>query len=273
MACANAAPISPYPPGTILDPPIQPANITIVKGASPLDLYDCNLDLFGGEFGAEPPLLLAFENRELFDIPILQFIANDPPRSDFTIIEKDIVPRLPHVKPVGNFNEQAAEDLNALINNTAHEGGLERAMLVSIERAQGAAIAGNAHWLKLQGQTAGKYAEQLVDFLNKDHGLIENVEHTLTSSGAQDVKITAQEVSNFQAQVAANGLPPGPVAEFMQLGADSSLIQQITNSILALSPKAVANVGGTIERLDDPTLNSITLKLVNALNKFAESTE
>jgi hypothetical protein len=80
-------------------------------------------------------------------------------------------------------------------------------MVVSIERAQGAAAAGDAEWAATQSQTAGNFAAQLAEFLEKDPALRQGVRDALQHAGIPNSVITADEVRSFQAFVAVNGLP------------------------------------------------------------------
>jgi hypothetical protein len=98
-------------------------------------------------------------------------LAADPPRSDYKQLGQ---PRYPHVtrfRGTSAKGRAAADALNAFLTSLAHEAGLTHAMLIAVERAQGAQLVNATTWVTRQAAAASTYARQLAAILNSQGAL------------------------------------------------------------------------------------------------------
>lgn len=85
-------------------------------------------------------------------------VANDPPDPNYTAPAVARPLRVSVGEARGSLPNKLRRVLTKLVGVEAHEFGLAQAMLVSIERAQGAAEAGSATWEKTQILNAATFA-------------------------------------------------------------------------------------------------------------------
>ena len=93
--------------------------------------------------------------------------CNDPADPDFMEIAQPATPSLPGqpFTPARKETQQEIDALNALLANEEQQMGLEVALLVSLQRVQGAFDGGSAEWIDKQNQAIIDYASQLVPLL------------------------------------------------------------------------------------------------------------
>lgn len=194
-------------------------------------------------------------------------IAQDPPDSNFTVIAQPEIPSFPSVTVQDGVTKAESDGWNALFSNLAQEIGFSRALLTSAERAWGAEEAGDAYWESQQMQAAAYFASQLATVLNAQPALRSNLQIALQAAGRPGILITADDIANFQRDVAANGLPVFLTEALTQMGADNATIEQIRNALIAQSPSADAvSFPGM---LTDPALISALEEAAQALSQFS----
>lgn len=116
----------------------------------------------------------------------------DPPDPNFKVIAQPVLPTIPQVSTTRGFPDKDTDAVNALDNNMAHTVALEGAFLTSINRAQGAAEAGNAFWNAKQLQAARQYAAQAAELLEAQPRLLDNLQNALqATTGFPTVHIPA----------------------------------------------------------------------------------
>jgi hypothetical protein len=166
--------------------------------------------------------------------------------------------------------QQVADAFNALFNNLSQQLALEKASNTALNRASGARDAGNAFWVQQQTQTLQQFIAQEAPLYTDQPQLLANLSTSLRAAGAQ-VTFTANDVRNFQASLAANGLPAAMTQEFNQLGVDSATQSQILQSLLSLDPETAAQlgVGRWPQMLADPTISDALQELSKTLNQAA----
>jgi len=167
-----------------------------------------------------------------------------------------------------DLTQTEANALNALLINEEQAIGYAQAVLTSVERTQGAAVAGDAYWEAQQLQAAEEYSLQLAARFMVQPVLRADVQSALQAAGFPSVSITAADVSDFQSDVAVNGLPPSLEVALDQLGADSAAIEEIRNLLIAQDPNAVA--GSFPEMLMNPALVTALQEVAQSLYEFAE---
>jgi hypothetical protein len=93
-------------------------------------------------------------------------LAADPPRFDYTEIAEPIPFRLPDISSDG-LPPAIASTLSTLRATSANAVGMAKALLISIERQQGAEISGDMPWQLRQEQAISTYSVLLADLLSE----------------------------------------------------------------------------------------------------------
>jgi hypothetical protein len=94
-----------------------------------------------------------------------------------------------------------ANAYNAFFANAGQTIGLEEAIFITINRAQGAHDAGNAFWEAQQLQAARQYEAQLAPLLQAEPDLLANLNKALQADGFTFF-FTQKDVVNFQSSLA-----------------------------------------------------------------------
>ena len=198
----------------------------------------------------------------------------DPPDPNFTILAEPQFPVFPPVQPgVSGLTEQAAAAVNALSESHAQSLGLLNAWLATIERVQGAELAGDAFWVSEQSQLAAGFAVEIVEVLANRDSLREAVRAGLIESGFSGIEITADDIRALQADVLANGLPSVDLIEAIPVQAfgitNQDLIDVTTELILQVTPEDAAR--SLTETITDPQLIATTQSAALHFAEFARS--
>lgn len=130
-------------------------------------------------------------------------------------------------------------------------------------------MAGNTFWEARQGQMARQYALQLASILSTQIVLRTNLLIILKAAGFPNIPISASDISDFQDDVALNGLPVSLKNLFIQLGADNQTIEEITDLLIAVDPNSSA--GNFPDVLADPQFLAALAQAVQVLNEFGSS--
>ncbi len=198
--------------------------------------------------------------------------VNDPSDPNFMVIDQpEVIPIIsPPIQPDPNTPQQVADAFNALFDNMAQQLALERASSTALNRASGARDAGNAFWVQQQTQAAQQFMAQEAPFLNAQPQLLANLATALQAAGVA-ITFTADDVRAYQANLAANGLPPTIAQELTQQGIDSTGQAQILQSLLAVDPISAAQlgVGAFPQMLADPTGANALEQLGKTLDQAA----
>jgi hypothetical protein len=192
-------------------------------------------------------------------------VADDPPDANFHVIAR------PETLPVqrvraghGQLSLAGAAALNALFAAEAKEIGLEQAMITTLNRSSTAAAAGDLFDETYQLQALAHYSRDLAKMLRKEPALRARAMRALKAGHFRDVTITSQQVAAFQQSVAQQGLPPALVASLVQLGADSTILEQVRQSVLALDPNSIS--GSVLDSFMDPSLLGDEQAIASSLN-------
>jgi hypothetical protein len=168
-------------------------------------------------------------------------ISLDPSDPNYMQIATPVTPNIPPVGSQAGIPQIVTGAVNALLQNQAQIVGLEQALVTTLNRAQGASDANNAYWLQQQLDAATLYLGQLSQLYSQMAGLLTQLSSALTAAGL-NVTLTANEVLNFEVQVAASGLPAAVVAAMQQFGADNALIQDATDLIFVTTSMMLPEV-------------------------------
>ena len=196
----------------------------------------------------------------------------DPPDPNFTEIAEPQFPVFPTFEPgfVG-LTEQATAAVNALSDSHAQSLGLANVWLATIERVQGAELAGDAFWVREQSELAAGFAQQLADVLSERSGLREAVRVGFIESGFSDFQVTADDIRAIQAEIRASGLPSVDLIEAIPVQAfgitNQDLIDVTQEGILEVTPEDATR--SLPEIMTDPQLNATTQEMALLFAEFA----
>ncbi|MFQ5933997.1 MAG: DUF3344 domain-containing protein, partial [Dehalococcoidia bacterium] len=199
----------------------------------------------------------------------------DPPDPNFMVLAVPTPPSFSPITPGSGVTQDAADAWNALLDNQAQVIGLLDAWLASVERAEGAESAGDDFWVMEQLQLAAEFSTQISDLLNAQPALHANTQMTLLDGGFSSIPITVQDIADFQADVAANGLPSSFVDLFSSFApqafgvSSENLIEALRDMVLMLDPNDGA--GSFPEIMTDPRLIASTQDTAAFHADFARS--
>jgi len=186
-------------------------------------------------------------------------LACDPPDPNFTVIATPNSPALTPLTAQPPLTTPMVDAFNALLTNEEQIVGTLGAISTSINRAQGAADAGNDFWQAQQLQAAQQFEGELALLLRSEITLRSNLQTALTSNGFPTIQITPFDVFVFELN-SFFGFPNSITTVLTQAGADAAEIEGIRETIVATDVFAAAQ----------PFPDLLTApNLINALSKAA----
>ena len=202
-------------------------------------------------------------------------LADDPPDPNFRVIARPITPSLA-MQPVAasdGLSPRQASALNALLSNKEQCSGIAEAILVAINRAQGAHEAGDSGGEIRQMDAARSYALQLVALTRVQPALLAELSASAQEAGFPSA-ITADDIKQFQTEVSLNGLPVQLQQMLRELGASDADLETYRLSLLKQDESANVPLGeGNVFRaLSDPAILADITESAAALDTFAAST-
>jgi hypothetical protein len=214
------------------------------------------LSLFGGFLGLITKVADAVKFLLLFTgftIGMAGQVASDPPDGRFTIIAQPRMLSFSPLTPGDGLTPDAADALNAMLGNYAQAVSVGEAFLTSLERVQGAGLAGDIDWYGKQMAAASGYAMQQAAVLDAQPALNATAESSWRASGLLDV--SADDVAAAQDDLALNGLP-APFADLVnEVGEHGqAFADELTKELIALDTSTIS--GGLPAILNDPTFNA-----------------
>src|SRR5215467_2278940 len=198
---------------------------------------------------------------------LLNQLALDPSDPNFTVIAQPVTPSFQQVVAGGSVTQGEADSINALLTNLTQSIGLAQATITSINRANGAADAGNSFWETQQLQAAAQYAQQLSSLLGTQPVLRANMVAALQAANFAPLHVSIFDALNFESNVSFSGLPAFLVNHLTSLGADAAAINQITQLAIVQDINAMAGTFASI--ISNPNVDSSTDDASKALFDFA----
>lgn len=131
---------------------------------------------------------------------------DDPVDKNFKKKAHPRPPNPPVLKPVLGLNQEVADAVNAVLENQARAVGIDRALMSSINRAQGAAVAKEHDFEKMQMKNAREYAGQVAQILGQSARLRRTATNKLRSSGIM-LAATDDQAREMRSTIVANGIP------------------------------------------------------------------
>jgi hypothetical protein len=200
---------------------------------------------------------------------LLKLIALDPADSNFTTIQNPVSPSLSNFKldTTSGLSQNTLDATNALIDNYAQVVGVNKALLTSLNRADGAAAANNEYWRIQQIQTAQTYSQLSSQLLGSQPDLLQNYVDAIKSDPSlANLTITKNQVDDFQLSLRVNGFSAQELQIFADLGIDSDSQSIILKQLLSLDSNSLTGSFGDLlsSSLLDPAFNSSILQASNA---------
>jgi hypothetical protein len=197
--------------------------------------------------------------------------ALDPPDPNYKVVISPIYPKASALSLQQGFTNEEINAGKALFLNLSHQSGLAQAMITSINRAQGAAAAGDTYWETRQLQAARFYAMRLSPFVSGQAVLTSTFIATLQAAGFPNLQVDAPSLSLFQSQIRNSGLPSHlPSALSKQLthaGIDSVSINLLAWMIAELPVNSGA--GSYPINMLPPALTSASSQTASSLEEFS----
>ncbi len=205
------------------------------------------------------------------DSAFFWYLSADPPDPNFNSIATPVVPPFTPVDATSMRTQEAADAANALLANLSQLIGVEGALLISNERAQGAALAGNQTAERQQLLAAAQFATDIANLYDAQLVLLAQLRAALATASFPSVAVSASAVSAFQQDVAANGLPValGNGIAFTSLVGRPGAAQVIRDGLLFIEPSEAA--GSFPEVLTDERLIATIQELATDHREFAQS--
>jgi hypothetical protein len=188
-------------------------------------------------------------------------LACDPSDPNFTVIATPMSPSLTPLTAQPPLTQPMVDAFNALLTNEEQIVGVSGAILTSINRAQGAADAGNDFWQAQQMQAAQQYEGELALLLRSEVLWRSNLQNALLSDGFPRIQIAPFDVFVFELNI-LSGFPSSISTLLAQAGADAAEIEAIRQTIVATDVFAAA------QAFPDLLTSS---NLINALSTAADA--
>ena len=176
-------------------------------------------------------------------------LSFDPVDLRFRSIVKPTIPRAHKVAAGGQLTAPAASSFNTLFAARVKEIGYQRAVITSINRAQGANVKKQRQWEEKQMRAAGRYASSLAAAFDQElrarGALAKQLQAVAGATGATD-----EDVSAFVEGVVRQGLPPDLAARLTRLGLTKAEQALVRGWLLAADPARIA--GNPYARMAHP---------------------
>ncbi len=178
----------------------------------------------------------------------------DPLDTNYTVIAPAVAPPVIPFAAGGDITQLEAYNYNAWQTNLSQGVGFSTALTTSINRAQGAAFAGNSYWETAQMNAAVQFEAQLAYAMDQEPALRSNVLAQFLSDGFPAITVTTNDAIALQMEITTNGFPPYLLAGFADLGTDPQTITNLQELVLTSDPIAMA--GGFPGSLVNTNLDS-----------------
>ena len=160
----------------------------------------------------------------------LNVLAKDPSDPNFMVIATPVIPSIPMVTSSGTITQAEANAFNALFTNEIDIAAYTTALTTSLNRAQGAADAGNTNWLNQQLNAVATYKTALIGFLNSEIGFKSTLAQLLAADpNFSSFMLTSAQALQAESLISTSGLPASITSVLNSLGVDSATQTTITN--------------------------------------------
>lgn len=187
----------------------------------------------------------------------------DPVDTNYTELASISLPSVIPVVPAGAVTVDEAADCNNWLSNLCQSAACSSAVLTSLNRAQGAAFAGNSYWNSAQMTAAVQFEAQLAALMDQEPLLRSNVVARFDADGFSPFSFTTNDAIAFQLEVETGGLPIAMLNTFSNLDLSTDAVTSIEFDLLTADP---AEISGTFpDSLADTNLDASAAGLAAGL--------
>lgn len=197
-------------------------------------------------------------------------LANDPIDSNYTVVASPVQTPLSSVGLTSNPN---APGLDSAISNLVQRGldiiSLSQAIQTSLNRAQGAFVAGDSFWVQQQLNALNAYSQQLGLAISQLPTALDELDRQLVATGLSPIILSSLQALTFEQNLLSGGLSADELSVLEALGFDPTMIQDIISSLAVQDPAALAGVYPTF--FDNSLFASDLLTFANDLEGTTSS--
>lgn len=173
----------------------------------------------------------------------------DPVDPNYRVVAKPRFPSPPKVTAGDGVSERAAAAVRKLLGIQMREIGLQRALLTSLNRSQGAHVKKQASWEKKQMQAAGRYASQLAAAVLADVKLRPTVVAALADTEIASLRPTDEIAFSTEGSFIEKDLPASFRTALSKLGLTKAEQTEVHGQLVAADPSfwprgAAATIAG-----------------------------
>jgi hypothetical protein len=164
----------------------------------------------------------------------LEQLANDPPAGEFQSIISPVMPpgrKLPRRIPAG-----LRRSLQGVMNGGRQEFAQVQALLISLERAQGAAAANDSHWTIQQMHAAATFAATASTILRRNLVRSRKLKKFVRRMPKWNPMLPVTQIKAAQQMVRRHGVPHRIHRMLRRLGATATYIRDLRQKLLATPP-------------------------------------
>jgi hypothetical protein len=194
----------------------------------------------------QPEITLALIEPDLLETAVsatggfaFLVVEEDPPDPHFRRLVALQRPRAPRVRANKAIGRPAAQAWSHLVDSGVAFSSATRAAVKSLERAEGAAAAGDCSWVIRQNRAVTRYANLARRTLVAERHLYGALRTVLRRSRLSHTAISSAQFSRAQAQIVREGLPPTASRQLEHFGVPASTTATLIAAIGALQPRTV----------------------------------
>jgi hypothetical protein len=194
-------------------------------------------------------------------------LSFDPVDTRFRAIVKPSVPQAPKVTPAGELTATTAGLFNKLFAASVREIGYGRAVVTSINRAQGARAKKQRSWEEKQMRAAGRYASVMAAALGDEVRLRRELHGALAHVDLTEGVVSDDDVASLRDGLIRRGLPGTLASMLSRLGVSNPEQRLVRGWLLASDPGRLA--GNPLAGIADARLLASLRKTAAGLRVFA----
>jgi hypothetical protein len=196
-------------------------------------------------------------------------IDNDPPDPNYaTVVEAQPPPVPTLVAARDGVPTEFADAMNALLAIDAQITGIGRALVISLERSQGAANAGDLAAYSRQIAATADFAGRWGTVIGAEPDIAVRTVSAWRAAGLPELEVTAEEVAFWQESVLFGGFDPDLSDILAGLQIDEREMGFIYSAIETLDPQEAE--GSVTQKLSDPNRATVSKDVATALGAFAQ---
>ncbi len=195
----------------------------------------------------------------------LSALAADPPDPNFRAIVSPVLAKRTAVARA--VPAKLRRLLQAWLDNGRQETALFKAMLVSLERAQGAAAAGAGEWTLRQQTAAAGFASSAATALRDEATLLSRLRTALAHTPRWNPVLSARQARRAQRLVKRQGFPLALKRVLRADGATTADLASLRAVVIATPAQRLA--GRAFSQLTNPSRLTKLVNLANELGDYA----